>query len=76
MPSDLIRRSDSSIRDEAAERSDSGAPPGEVENARLVSRPNYLAEEGESDRSDWTSLLKAVGIGVVVLAVIGWLLSR
>ncbi|WP_376090536.1 hypothetical protein ACE7GA_20015 [Roseomonas sp. CCTCC AB2023176] len=76
MPSDLTRRSDADIRDEAAERPDSAAPPGEVENARLVSRPNYLAEEGESDRSDWASLLKAVAIGVVVLAGLGWLLSR
>lgn len=76
MPSDLIRRSDSAVRDEAAVRADSGAPPGEVENARLVSRPNYLAEEGASDRSDWVSLLKAVLIGAGVLALIGWLLTR
>ena len=74
--SDLTRRSDAAIRDEAAERADSGAPPGEVENARLTARPNYLAEEGESDRSDWTSLLKAVLIGVGALALIGWLLTR
>lgn len=76
MPSDPIRRSDAAIRDEAAERADSGAPPGEVENSRQTSRPNYLAEEGASDRSDWVSLLKAVAIGVGVLALIGWLLAR
>ena len=76
MPSDLIRRSDAAIRDEAAGRTDSGAPPGEVENTRLTARPNFLEEEGESDRSDWVSLLKAVVIGVVVLAALGWLLTR
>jgi hypothetical protein len=71
MPSDSPRRSDVDIRDEVAERPDSGAPPGEVENTRLTSRPSFLAEEGASDRSDWLSLAKAVAIGVALLAALG-----
>ena len=74
--SDSPRPSDAAIRDEAASRADSGAPPGEVENLRLVSRPIYQQEEGASDRSDWFSLLKAVLIGVVVTGALGWLLTR
>ncbi len=74
--SDTSRPSDAAIRDEAASRSDSGAPPGQAENLRLVSRPIYMEEEGASDRSDWWSLGKALLIGVVVLAVLGWLLTR
>ena len=74
--SDSLRPSDAAIRDEAASRADSGAPRGEVENLRLVSRPIYLEEEGASDRSDWWSLAKALLIGVGVIGVLGWLLTR
>lgn len=74
--SDSLRPSDAAIRDEAAARADSGAPPRDVAGTRPTSRPIYLEEEGASDRSDWMSLIKALVIGVGVLALVAWLLTR
>jgi hypothetical protein len=39
-------------------------------------RPVFNPEEGEPDRSDWVSLVKAVVLGVLAICVLGWLLRH
>ena len=76
MPSDPIRPPDSVLRDQNAARGDSVAPAGMAEARHPFPREIGHAEEGGSRRGEWWSLLKAVILLVLVLAVVGWLISR
>ena len=75
MASDPIRR-DEVLRDENASRADSTAPPSGLDSLGRPARAAARDEEEEPRGREWWSLLKALVIGLVAVAVIGWLLSR
>lgn len=52
------------------------AEVAEVYEIARKPRPNYKPEEGESDRSDWLGLAKAVSLGVAGIALLSMMLSR
>lgn len=51
-----------------------GSPPSS--EWRKPQRPAYHPEEGQSDRSDWASLIKAAFLILLPVAVLAFILTR